>query len=92
MFALWVTARPGVTTETLEAATLAELDRLATDGPTDLDLERVRNLHLQQHVSRTRERISERADRISHVHLPLRRAGAHQHRDQPLGGRRCGAT
>ena len=29
MFALWVTARPGVTTETLEAATLAEVERLA---------------------------------------------------------------
>ncbi len=64
MFALWVTARPGVTTETLEAATLAELDRLATDGPTDLDLERVRNLH-SAHVAGAHERISERADRIS---------------------------
>ena len=64
MFALWVTARPGVTTETLEAATLAELDRLATDGPTDLDLERVRNLH-SSHVAGAHERISERADRIS---------------------------
>ena len=33
MFTLWVTARPGVAPETLEAATLAEIDRLATDGP-----------------------------------------------------------
>jgi zinc protease len=64
MFALWVTARPGVTTETLEAATLAELDRLATDGPTDEDLERVRNLHAS-HVASALERISERADRLS---------------------------
>ena len=64
MFALWVTARPGVATETLEAATLAELDRLATDGPTDADLERVRNLHAA-HVARGLERISERADRLS---------------------------
>ena len=53
-----------MTTETLEAATLAELDRLATDGPTDLDLERVRNLH-SAHVAGAHERISERADRIS---------------------------
>ena len=30
------------------------------------------------------ERIGERADRLSHVHLPLRRAGAHQHRGEPL--------
>ena len=51
-------------TETLEAATLAELDRLATDGPTDLDLERVRNLH-SAHVAGAHERISERADRLS---------------------------
>jgi hypothetical protein len=49
MFALWVTARPGVHIETLEAATLAEVDRLAADGPTAADLERV----------------SERADRLS---------------------------
>ena len=64
MFALWVTARPGVATETLEAATLAEIDRLATDGPTDADLERVRNLHAA-HVAGALERISERADRLS---------------------------
>ncbi|HEX7197390.1 MAG TPA: insulinase family protein, partial [Candidatus Limnocylindria bacterium] len=64
MFALWVTARPGVSTERLEAATLAELDRLATDGPTDADLERVNNLHAA-HVAGALERISERADRLS---------------------------
>jgi predicted Zn-dependent peptidase len=64
MLALWVTARPGVTAETLEAATLAELDRLATDGPTDADLERVRNLHAA-HAAGSLERISERADRLS---------------------------
>ncbi|MGH2417960.1 MAG: M16 family metallopeptidase, partial [Candidatus Limnocylindria bacterium] len=64
MFALWVTARPGVSTETLEAATLAELDRLGTNGPTDADLERVRNLHAS-HVAGSLERISERADRLS---------------------------
>jgi len=64
MFALWVTARPGVTTEALEAATLAEIDRLATDGPSDADLERVRNLHAA-HFAGALERISERADRLS---------------------------
>jgi len=64
MFALWVTARPGVAPEKLEAATLAELDRLASDGPTDADLERVRNLHAA-HVAGGLERISERADRLS---------------------------
>jgi predicted Zn-dependent peptidase len=64
MLALWVTARPGVSTEALEAATLAELDRLASDGPTDADLERVNNLHAA-HVAGALERISERADRLS---------------------------
>jgi zinc protease len=64
MFALWVTARPGVATESLEAATLAELDRLAADGPGEADLERVRNLHRAQ-VAGSLERIGERADRLS---------------------------
>ena len=64
MFALWVTARPGVSPETLEAATLAELDRLAADGPSDADLERVKNLHAA-HAAGALERISERADRLS---------------------------
>ncbi|MBA3587127.1 MAG: insulinase family protein, partial [Chloroflexi bacterium] len=64
MFALWVTARPGVSIETLEAATLAELERLASKGPSDADLERVNNLHAA-HVAGMLERISERADRLS---------------------------
>jgi zinc protease len=64
MFTLWVTARPGVAPESLEAATLAEVDRLATDRPTDADLERVRNLHAS-HAASALERIGERADRLS---------------------------
>jgi len=64
MFTLWVTARPGVAPETIETATLAEMDRLADDGPTDADLERVRNLHAA-HAAGALERISERADRLS---------------------------
>jgi predicted Zn-dependent peptidase len=64
MFALWVTARPGVAPETLEAALHEELDRLTADGPTDADLERVRNLHASR-ISGSLERISERADRLS---------------------------
>ena len=64
MFALWVTARPGVTPEALEAATLAVVDRLAADGPGDADLERVRNLNAA-HAASALERIGERADRLS---------------------------
>jgi zinc protease len=64
MFTVWVTARPGIAPESLEAATLAEIDRLATDGPTGADLERVRNLHAS-HAASALERIGERADRLS---------------------------
>ena len=64
MFALWVTARPGVPVEQLESSLLAEIDRLAADGPTADDLERVRNLQASR-TALALERISERADRLS---------------------------
>ena len=64
MFTLWATARPEVAPEVLEAATLAEIDRLAAEGPSDADLDRVRNLHAA-HAAGALERISERADRLS---------------------------
>ena len=64
MFSLWVTARPGVAVEQLETSLLAEIDRLASDGPAADDLERVRNLHASRTASAL-ERISERADRLS---------------------------
>jgi zinc protease len=63
VFTLWVTARPGVELERLETALLAELDRLAADGPTDADLERVGNLYASRMAS-SMERIGERADRL----------------------------
>jgi zinc protease len=64
MFTLWATARPGVEAAELESAVLAEIDRLAADGPSDAELERVRNLHAAA-VESSLERISERADRLS---------------------------
>jgi predicted Zn-dependent peptidase len=64
MFTLWATARPGVDPAQLEAAVLGEVDRLAADGPSDDELERVRNLHASA-VESSLERISERADRLS---------------------------
>jgi zinc protease len=63
MLALWVTARPGIEVEALETALLAELDRLAQEGPTEADLERVRNLQASRSAA-SLERIGERADRI----------------------------
>jgi predicted Zn-dependent peptidase len=64
IFTIWATARPGVAHEMLEAALWSEVDRLAVDGPTDDELERVRNLHAAG-VESSLERISERADRLS---------------------------
>jgi predicted Zn-dependent peptidase len=64
IFTMWVTARPGVGHEALEAALFAEVDRLAVEGPSDDELERVRNLHAAN-VESSLERIGERADRLS---------------------------
>jgi predicted Zn-dependent peptidase len=64
MFALWATARPGVSHEKLEAALLSEIAQLAEEGPGPTELERVRNLHAAA-VESSLERIAERADRLS---------------------------
>ncbi len=64
VFALWATARPGTGHERLETALIVEIERLATDGPSDVELERVRNLHAAGNASGL-ERISERAERLS---------------------------
>ena len=64
IFTIWVTARPGIAPARLEAALWTELDRLTADGPSDEELERVRNLHAAG-VESSLERISERADRLS---------------------------
>ncbi|HEX6129998.1 MAG TPA: pitrilysin family protein, partial [Candidatus Limnocylindria bacterium] len=64
MFTLWATARPGIDPADLETAMVAEIDRLAADGPSEAELERVRNLHAAA-VESSLERIAERADRLS---------------------------
>ncbi len=64
IFALWTTASSGVDAAKLEEALLAEIDRLASAGPSDDELERVRNLHASQ-VESSLERVAERADRLS---------------------------
>ncbi|MDP9467185.1 MAG: insulinase family protein [Chloroflexota bacterium] len=63
-FAMWATARPGVGQEALEAGLFTEVDRLAEAGPSEAELERVRNLHAAS-VESSLERIAERADRLS---------------------------
>jgi len=64
IFTTWATARPGVGHEALEKALFAEVDRLMETGPTDDELDRVRNLHASA-VESSLERIGERADRLS---------------------------
>jgi zinc protease len=64
MFTLWATAKPGVGADQLETALLAEIDQLAAEGPTAVELERIANLHAAA-VESSLERIAERADRLS---------------------------
>ena len=64
IFTVEVTARPGVEHKALQAALWAEMDRLATDGPAEVELERVRNLHAAV-VESDLERMSERANGLS---------------------------
>lgn len=59
-----VTARPGVGQDALERALFAEVDRLVDEGPTDEELERVRNLRAAS-IQSSLERVGERADRLS---------------------------
>jgi predicted Zn-dependent peptidase len=61
---IWATARPEVAVADLEAQLIGEVDRLAAEGPTDEELERVRTLHAAA-VEAGLEQLAERADRIS---------------------------
>ena len=64
VLALWATARPEVDVDRLEEQLLAEVHRLADEGPSADELERVRTLHAAA-VEAGLEQIGERADRIS---------------------------
>ena len=64
VFVLVATAPPDGDHDRLEAALLAEIDRLAAEGPSDGELERARNLHAS-HLERSLERVAGRADRLS---------------------------
>ena len=64
VLALWATARPGVEVRRLEDAFLGEIDRLRDEGPSEPELERVRNLQAAR-VGSSLERLAERADRLS---------------------------
>jgi predicted Zn-dependent peptidase len=64
VFVVSATARPGIRHEVLEAAMWTEVDRLTALGPTDEELERVRNLHAAATES-SLQRVGERADQLS---------------------------
>ena len=64
VFASSVTARSEVGHEVLETAMWTEVDRLTAQGPTDDELECVRNLHAAG-VESSLQRVGERADRLS---------------------------
>ena len=64
VFVVSVTARPGIRPEVLETAMWTEVDRLTAQGPTDEELERVRNLHVAG-LESSLQRVGERADRLS---------------------------
>jgi predicted Zn-dependent peptidase len=61
---LSATARPDVEPDTLEAALWAEVDRLAAEGPSEEELDRVRNLHAVS-VESDLEHVGERAERLA---------------------------
>jgi predicted Zn-dependent peptidase len=64
VFVMSVTARHGIGHELLEMAMWSEVERLAAEGPTDDELERVRRLYAMR-VEADLQRVGERADRLS---------------------------
>ncbi len=60
----WATARPGVDVATVEAAYLEELERLATEVPSDDELARAKALTEADELGAL-ARVEERADRLS---------------------------
>ncbi|MFN2483877.1 MAG: M16 family metallopeptidase [Candidatus Limnocylindria bacterium] len=64
LLALWATARRGIDADRLEGELLAEVHRLRDDGPSEPELQRVRNLQ-RARIESSLERVGERADRLS---------------------------
>jgi zinc protease len=64
IFVISATARSGIGPEVLEMAMWSEVERLTAQGPTDDELDRVRNLYATG-VAADLQRIGERADRLS---------------------------
>jgi zinc protease len=70
LFGLGLTAKPGQSLEAIEAATMKIIEQLATDGPTDEELERARNSHLADYYKGL-DSLQTRADLLNHYHYLL---------------------
>ena len=64
LLVLDITARPGVSAEQLEAAAVAEVDRLATDGVDSVDLARAQTL-VTTELTASMQSAQARADKLS---------------------------
>ena len=70
LFGVGVTAKPGHTLETLERAANGIIQTLATDGPTEEELERARNSHLADYY-KSLDNLQTRADLLNHYEYGL---------------------
>ena len=74
----WATVRPGVDVATVEAAYLEELEKLASEAPSEDELARAKALTEADELGAL-ARVEERADRLVDVRDAVRRPRAHQH-------------
>ena len=65
LFQVGATAKPGHNLDELAAAVTTEIDRLATDGPTEAELARARNTHLADFY-KSLDHLQTRADLLNH--------------------------
>ena len=65
LFQVGATAKPGHNLDEITAAVTAEIDRLASDGPTEAELARARNTHLADFY-KSLEHLQTRADLLNH--------------------------
>jgi predicted Zn-dependent peptidase len=65
LFQVGATAKPGRDLDELAAAIAVEMDRLATDGPTEAELARARNTHLADFY-KSLDHLQTRADLLNH--------------------------
>ena len=70
LFGIGVTAKPGQGLEEIERATMAVVQTLAAEGPTDAELERARNSHSADFY-KSLDNLQTRADMLNHYERVL---------------------